>query len=183
MPSTQRSVLFLFNLKDLFFFSIPVSCLGYCFFISAKDKNVDGEMMIIIHALKFYYTDFGLHVGKDFLFHVFHAFPAKWFCVSNTSLLLKLLISFIIYLCKIVSFPYFLQLAVYSINILIHILILCFCPCSIFFEQMVEKIEKFHQVFSLPLGLTKLLQAFWLLDHRDYEVKSFFFTVSFTIDK
>ncbi|XP_030843104.1 protein ELYS isoform X2 [Strongylocentrotus purpuratus] len=36
-------------------------------------------------------------------------------------------------------------------------------------SEMVEKIEKFHQVFSLPLGLTKLLQAFWLLDHRDYE--------------
>ncbi|XP_041480738.1 protein ELYS-like isoform X1 [Lytechinus variegatus] len=36
-------------------------------------------------------------------------------------------------------------------------------------SEMVEDIEKFHQVFSLPLGLTKLLQAFWLLDHRDYE--------------
>nr|XP_054769221.1 protein ELYS-like [Lytechinus pictus] len=36
-------------------------------------------------------------------------------------------------------------------------------------SEMVDDIEKFHQVFSLPLGLTKLLQAFWLLDHRDYE--------------
>lgn len=36
-------------------------------------------------------------------------------------------------------------------------------------SEMVGKIEQFHQVFSLPLGLTKLLQAFWLLDHRDYE--------------
>ncbi|XP_071506406.1 protein ELYS-like [Diadema antillarum] len=34
---------------------------------------------------------------------------------------------------------------------------------------MISKLEQFYQVFNLPLGLTKLLQAFWLLDHRDYE--------------
>ncbi|XP_071110083.1 protein ELYS-like [Haliotis cracherodii] len=36
-------------------------------------------------------------------------------------------------------------------------------------EQFADKIAKFAKSFSLPLSVVKQIQAFWLLDHKDFE--------------
>ncbi|XP_070561837.1 protein ELYS-like [Ptychodera flava] len=35
-------------------------------------------------------------------------------------------------------------------------------------EKFIDQIGQFPQSFSLPLGVTKLVQGFWLLDHKDF---------------
>ncbi|XP_072288243.1 protein ELYS-like, partial [Pyxicephalus adspersus] len=42
-----------------------------------------------------------------------------------------------------------------------------------------SSIESFPTAFSVPCGLIKLIQGFWLLDHNDYQVELYLFIFSF----
>lgn len=35
-------------------------------------------------------------------------------------------------------------------------------------------VESFPTAFAIPIGLVKLVQGFWLLDHNDYQVRASF---------
>lgn len=41
-------------------------------------------------------------------------------------------------------------------------------------------IDSFPTAFAIPWGLVKLIQAFWLLDHNDYEVSVSQFSLTYT---